>query len=143
METFLVSFLEHFGPIVLAFVSVIFIFTIKKVAEKYGYKVDVEVKNLTEALLMQIVQNGISYAEQWAKNYVAKTDVKSAGAEKLDIAFRFIVEELKRYNIIDLAEREVKAKIEAMLGVETIMDSNFQKTFPDDFQEGNNEKYTD
>ena len=143
METLFVSFLENFGLIILSLIGVVLIFTIKKIAEKYGHRVDADIKNFTESLFTQIVQHGIAYAEQWTKNYINQNNNKPTNSEKLDMAFKFIVEELKRYSIFDLAEREIKNKIEAVLGLETIVDLNIAKSFPGniDLLGGEDEEY--
>lgn len=127
MEAFLSALLEHFAPIVLSLVSIAVLVFIKGMSKKYGNKIDVEIRDLLDKLFTQITQQGIAYAEQWAKNYAKNHGQSPSGSEKFDAAFKYITEELRRNGVVDLAESEIRRKIEAMLGIETMAELSFPK----------------
>jgi len=141
MESFFVSMLEHLGPIALVLIGSTLVYLVRQFMKKYGIKLDVEIKNLTEVLLIQFVQEGIAYAEQWAKQYVKTHDTAPDGASKMDIALKFISEELKRHGLDNLAERAIRNKIEAILGIETIGNASLNDMLKNAEGEDNNENF--
>jgi hypothetical protein len=123
MEALLASLLEHIVPIIIAIISGILLALIRGAIKKYGAKLDVETQARTEALLSDLVQQGVTFAEQWAKNEAKKQNVVG-GSAKLSKAMEYIAQEIERNNLPELAESVIISKIESALGFGTLNENH-------------------
>jgi ABC-type lipopolysaccharide export system ATPase subunit len=122
METILVVLLENLFPIVLSLVSVALITLIRGFLKKNEGKVNLQIKEVTERLLIEAVQQGISFAEQWAHNQSKQMTegYKVNSNDKLTLAVKYVVNEINRNELPQLAEKQIVEKIESALGINTL-----------------------
>lgn len=120
MESILAALLEHIVPIIISLLGAVIVAVVRGLAKKYGENIDLKTKALTEDLVNHLVTQGIMLAEQWAKVRAKRLNEKVGGNDKLQIAMKFIADELRKKGITDMAEKEIRNRIEAMLGIQTV-----------------------
>jgi hypothetical protein len=123
MEVLLAGLLEHIVPILITVISGVLLTLIRGAIKKYGAKLDIETQARAEALLSDLVQQGVTYAEQWAKNE-SKRQNAVGGSAKLSKAMEYIAQEIERNKLPELAESVLVNKIEAALGFGTLNENH-------------------
>ena len=126
MEQTLNTLIEHFVPILASVISGVLLFLIQGLSKKYGKKLDVETRQRAEDLLSSFVQQGVTLAEQWAhnRNKQLPDGERTPGQAKLEVALEYIAGEVQKNGLDQLAETQLKAKVESMLGIGTINANN-------------------
>lgn len=114
-------FIENFVPIIASILGTVLLVLVKGLIGKYAKKLDVETQGRLENLLSDLTQQGVAYAEQWAKNR-NKQGAKVPSNEKLHKAMEYIAAQIRKHKLNELAETELREKIEAMLGYNTLAD---------------------
>lgn len=127
MEVLLAGALEHIVPILITVISGILLKLIHSAVKKHGAKLDVETQARAEALLSDLVQQGVTYAEQYAKNE-AKRQNAVGGSAKLNKAMEYVAQEIERNKLPELAEHVIVNKIEAALGFGTLNENHGEPT---------------
>lgn len=122
MEQYLQLFYQYILPALITTVGGILLYVIKGLLNKYGAKLGLETQGKLAELLQSSVAQGVAYAEQWAKNRQKELgDVtKVASQDKLAKAIEFVLADLKRSGVVDVAEKTIRDKIEACLGFNTM-----------------------
>lgn len=123
MELFLAGLLEHIVPILITLISGILLKLIHGAVKKYGAKLDVETQARAEALLSDLVQQGVTYAEQYAKNEARRQNAVG-GSAKLNKAMEYVAREIERNKLPELAESALVDKIESALGFGTLNENH-------------------
>lgn len=96
----------------------------RKLARGLSEKLGLQSSNELEALLVELVSQGISYAEQEAKRQAKITNGSIDNEFKLDMATRFIISQIsKTPSIPDMSASDVQNKIEAVLGLQNMAKS--------------------
>jgi hypothetical protein len=135
METLNVA-LEHLGPIIAGILGTVLLALARGLMKKYGAKVDIETKSRLDTMVTNLTQQGVTFAEQWAKNR-KKTGALIEGEQKLHKAMEFIAGQVRKYKLDELAEQELRERIESMLGYVTI---NELEALPIEQPEENNDE---
>lgn len=137
MEQVLNVVIEHLGPILASLIGALLLFVVRGFTKKYGDKLDIETKMKLDDLLSNLTQQGVALAEQWAKNRNKQLPEGTTvpGNEKLHKAMEFVAEQIRKYNLDELAEAELKDKIEAMLGFGTLSEMPLIEGLPIDTEE--------
>lgn len=89
----------------------------RKAIAAFEAKTGLDLSTGTETSILGVIDLGIGAAEKWAANVLKSTGKKPPSVEKLDKAMAFIVDELKRRNLPEMARDAVVKLIEAKLGV--------------------------
>ena len=129
MEQYLDLFYKYFLPILITAGAGILLYLIRGLVKKYGTKLGVETQNKLSELIGTSVAQGVAFAEQWAKARQKELgdNLKVSSQDKLAKAIEFVLVDLKRSGIIDVAEKVIRDKIEACLGFNTIMANDAAK----------------
>lgn len=138
MEALLAALLEHLVPIIVTVFATALTLIIKGVAKKYGDRLDAETKDLGENLLINLVQQGATFAEQWAHREGKRIGTKVDGNEKLAKAVAYVAAEINKKGLPQLAEQEIAAKVESILGISTL-NLNALPELPLEMEENNDE----
>lgn len=123
MELFLAGLLEHIVPILITLISGILLKIIHGAVKKYGGRLDVETQARAEALLSDLVQQGVTYAEQYAKNEARRQNAVG-GSAKMNKALEYVAREIERNKLPELAESVLVDKIESALGFATLNENH-------------------
>ncbi len=123
MEVLLAGLLEHLVPILITIVSGVLLTLVRGVVKKYGVRLDMETQARAEAVLTDLVQQGVTFAEQYAKNEVKK-GIMTGGQTKMMKALEYVASELERNKLPQLAERVMTNKIESALGFGTLNENH-------------------
>lgn len=108
------------------------------IVRRLGAKLDTEQKAALHAFLTELAAQGVAYAEQLSQRK-AKENEKLNGDQKRYLAIEYILKELEKYGMIDIARDEVENLIESVLGVETLRDNQFLNNLPELGAGGNDE----
>jgi hypothetical protein len=120
MEGWLVLFYQYAMPSLIAIVAFAILALARSFLKKYGARLDVETKLASQDFINNIVVQGVALAEQWAKNMETEYKEKPVSNDKLLKAAQYIIEELRKKGITDIAEQEIKNRIESYLGLVTL-----------------------
>lgn len=117
MNPYLGAVIENVLPVLVLILtpilSALLGWVLLKVKEKFG--VDIGVARQKQ--LMEVVDNGIGAAEQWALNKAKLPEGAPEGAQKLDKALEFIADFTKQQGMQVKAKEELTKLVEARLGV--------------------------
>lgn len=108
------------------------------IVRRLGAKLDTEQKAALHAFLTELAAQGVAYAEQLSQRK-AKENEKLNGDQKRYLAIEYILKELEKYGMIDIARDEVVDLIESVLGFETLRDNQFLNNLPELGAGGNDE----
>lgn len=132
MEQYFTLFLEYLFPVVLSVLAVLTAILIRKLPGLLGLKLSNEANESFNKLLNDIVAEGVSYAEQWAKNRMAQVGEKPAGNDKLRTALDYILQQVNSYGLLNIVQDELIKKIEAFLGIATMNQNILEKSIMED-----------
>lgn len=82
---------------------------------------NVQVTEKQEHAVKEIVGEGVAFATQAASKWARDRQKKTPSQEKLEAAVGYVVAELQRRGLPELARDSIVAKIEAELGAERLM----------------------
>jgi len=120
IEGLLAGILQHIVPIILAITAGVLTKLIHSGVKKYGAKLDLETQIQAESLLNELVQQGVTYAEQLAKNVAVQRGETLDGSAKMSKAMEYVAAELIRNGLPHLTEQVLSDKIESVLGLNTL-----------------------
>lgn len=123
-------------PLMIAIFAPIIIIVIKRMVNKYSYRLDLQNSATINNLILELVEQGVNYAEQLAKNK-AKAIGEIHGEDKLIIATRYIVDEIRERQICEITSEAIQKKIEAHLGIFAVADQIDKKRREDEDGEQN------
>lgn len=104
-------------------------------AKKLGKKFDQETQHIINIRVMELVEQGTAYAEQYAR-IKAKEAEQVHGSDKLFLATKYVLDEAGRLNIPELTQEVIEKKIESYLGLGALTESMLPKK-----EEGTDEQY--
>ncbi len=105
-------------PVILAILVPSVFFVVRIIIKKLTNKLDAETQSNIHSIVMDVVQQGVDYADKWAEDQKRKTDNKPYGSLKSKEATAYILDELKERGITDIARDSLLRKIESKLGSE-------------------------
>ena len=123
MEAILAGLLTHIVPIIISIVGAALLVLARGATKKYGAKLDVETQARAEELLSNLIREGVTFAEQWAKNEAKKQNAVG-GSAKMNRALEYVAEEVKRNNLPQIATVVLTNKIESALGFGTLNENH-------------------
>ena len=104
---------------------------VRKYVNKAADKLGIEQTQVYIDTVSEIVTQGITYAEQLAKKKAKELEYVD-GDGKLHLATKYIIDELRRRELPEMAADEVKDKIESYLGRVTFETASFQEGLGND-----------
>jgi len=119
MET-LTTFFWQVLPLLLTVAIPTLLVLVTVLCKKFGLALDAEQKAKLNTFMISIVSQGITYAEQMAKKSLAENQTAVNGSQKMYMATQYVIDELKKNNITNIASTEIAKKVESLLGVDTI-----------------------
>lgn len=117
LEQFNAIFYEAL-PAILSVVLPVAALGIGLLVRKYTSKLDTDTQVQLDGIVSELVEQGVLYAEQWAKNKRRAEKEKPDGQEKLREATAFVVAELEGRGITGLARASLERQIEAAVGAQ-------------------------
>jgi hypothetical protein len=116
------SWLQVFAEFVLPIAATLLLAVLVPVAHKLGAllagKATVETQIRIEQMMEQLVIQGIHYAEEQARNALRAGGDRVGGAQKLELALRYVSERLKEADIVGIAANRLRDLIESKLHYE-------------------------
>ena len=93
MEQFFNALVDNFVPIFASTVGVLVIVLGRGLIKKYCDKLDIETKTRLDDMVTNITQQGVAFAEQWAKNRNKQLpeSIKTQGDEKMHKAMEYVI----------------------------------------------------
>jgi len=117
MNPYVAFLIQDLLPVILTFVvpilGAVIVWVLRKIHEKTGIDIDAA----QQQMLIDAIDHGIGFAEQWALNQSKVTGTPPDGAAKLDAAVKFVLEALDKLGITGKARDELVKLIEARLGL--------------------------
>jgi len=110
-------------PALLTIVLPAVLIILRHVSNKFTSKLDAQTKVAVNEMLMNFVGQGVAYAEQESKRFRKQAQERMNGDHKLDLAVAYVAGEIKKFNLPQLAETELKNKVESYLGIGTLNSS--------------------
>ncbi|MCK5610064.1 hypothetical protein KAR91_49785 [Candidatus Pacearchaeota archaeon] len=103
-------------PFVLAILLPMVFILVRGLLKKTTSKMDIETQVRLDQIIMNAVQQGVDYAEQWAESKQKLKAAKPNGQEKLRRATAYIVKELEEKDVQGITQEALERKVESILG---------------------------
>ena len=114
MNPYLARLLDHLLPIVFSVVVIpLSAVLLKFIIQKLNLHLD----ELTEQKLSDVCTEALTYAEEWARAQIKTTGDKPAGAQKLEAALAYAINEAERRGLDKWAVDFLTKKLIAALGM--------------------------
>lgn len=133
METVEMVFWQLF-PVLLSLAIPTFLVIMGWLSKKVGERIDAEHRTILNDFVNSLVVQGVGFAEQVAEQK-RKENEEIHGEEKLYLAIDYVLEELEKYDIVDIAGEEIARKVEAVLGQETMLRKNLGGQVDENYDE--------
>ena len=108
--------LQNLFPVIASLLCIVLFPLIRLVLQKIDAKYDLHLSAMANDQTDALLQKGIAFAEEWARNKV-KIDASKipSGAEKMDKAIKFVEDELKSIGVVDFVKDRLEAQLAALL----------------------------